>query len=473
MPTADESILAGLLSEIEAEEAGGGLTFGQWLPLISPEFTWGWDHLAYVRRALRRVTDGESKRLILELPPRHGKSEMVTIRYPVWRMLRDPGLRIAVGSYSQTLANRFSRRARKIATRAGVDISTERHAADEWETEQGGVFRAVGVGGGITGQGADLIVVDDPVKNRKEAQSKAFRDGVWDWWTNDMYTRLEPGGSAIVIMTRWHSDDIIGRILASDDGPSWERVRLPALAEPGDPLGRSDGAALCPDRYTRDALLAIQRVLGRDFQALYQQRPQPREGGMFKYADLMAEGRIIAADAVPARGRRVRFWDTGASLGGDYTVGMLVCLAENTFYIEDVVRGQWESDERRKVQRATAERDYLRHGSGVKQWQWVEPGSGGKDQEVDFIKLMRGFPAATLRTRKDKESNADIAASQVQGGNVRIVRAKWTSALVDELVEVFGGQNDDQADALSGAVLVLSNTLETSVGDNPLEGYRG
>lgn len=477
LATIDDRVIAGALAEFEAEGQTGApaddLTFGQWLPVVSPEYTWQWEYLRHIRRALRRITDGESKRLIIELPPRHGKSEMVTIRYPVWRMLQDPTVRVVVGSYSQTLANRFSRRSRKIAINAGVRVSMERHAAEEWETESGGVFRAVGVGGGITGQGADLMLIDDPVKNRKEAQSKAYRDTVWDWWTNDMLTRLEPGGSVIIIMTRWHLDDLVGRILASDDAANWEVIRLPALAEQADPLGRSDGAALCPDRYSRDALLSIRRVMGRDFDALFQQNPQPREGGMFKYADLAGPGRLIDADQVPANARRVRMWDTGASTNGDPTAGVLVALAGNVFYVEDVKRGLWESDERRKMQRATAEGDYLKRGAGIKQGQWVEPGSGGKDQEVDFIKLMKGFPAFTRRTHADKESNADIAATQVQAGNVRIVRAKWTSDFIDELTEFNSGAHDDQVDGFAGAVIVLSHTLVAGIGENPLAGYRG
>lgn len=466
-------MLAGAMAEVEAEAtalSGRGVPyFNAWLPRISPEFEWNWRHLSIIRRSLRRITDGEAHRLILEIPPQHGKSEQVTIRYPVWRMLKNPKMRIAIGSYSQTLANRFSRRARKLAIAAGVNVSRDRSAAEEWETEDGGTYRAVGRQSGITGQPADLLVVDDPVKNRKEAESKVFRDAIWDWWTNDLYTRLQEDAAAIVIMTRWHTDDLVGRILASDDAPNWEVIRLPAIAEDNDPMGRSPGEALCPERYTIDALNKRRVVLGRDFEALYQQRPQPREGGMFKFADLM--GHLV--DEVPRDGRRVRYWDTAASKHGDYTVGLLMVYAEGLWWVEDIVRGQWESAERRKVQLATKDADYARYGLEVKQWQQREPGSGGSDQAADFMLMMAGVPCETEPARVNKVLHADPFAAQVQAGNVRIKKAKWTSAYIDELTAFDSGEHDDQVDTSAGAFNKLALVPESGEGYNPLEGWRG
>ena len=149
-------------------------SFPDWLPTVTPSFNWHWPHLVHIQRQLQRVTDGEINRLMLFLPPRHGKSEMTTVRYPVWRLKRDPTMRVIVGAYNQTLANKFSRKARKIAA-GELPSSRERAAAEDWETEQGGGLRAVGVGGGITGQGGDLIIIDDPVKNREEANSQTIR----------------------------------------------------------------------------------------------------------------------------------------------------------------------------------------------------------------------------------------------------------------------------------------------------------
>jgi hypothetical protein len=257
-------------------------SFAQWLSIVTPSYTWHWQYLQYVQAQLDRVTTGECKRLMLFLPPRHGKSEMTTVRYPVWRLERDPSLKVIIGAYNQILANKFSRKARRIAEQR-IPLARDRAAVEDWETASGGGVRAVGVGGGITGQGGNLIVIDDPVKSRDEAESLAYRDRVWEWYTDDLYTRLEPGGSIILIMTRWHDDDLAGRILASDTAVDWTVISLPALAESNDPLDRDEGEPLNPERYDTAALLDIKQTLGsRSFTALYQQTPIPAEGGMFK-----------------------------------------------------------------------------------------------------------------------------------------------------------------------------------------------
>ena len=278
--------------------------------------------MRYIRAKLDRVTRGEIDRLMLFLPPRHGKSELVTVRYATHFLECHPDKNVIIGAYNQTLANKFSRKARAIAG-LRLKFNDTRTAVEEWETEKGGIFRSVGVGSGVTGQGGNLIIIDDPVKNREEAESQVYRDKVWDWYTDDLYTRAEPNAPIILIMTRWHKDDLAGRILASEDGKNWEVVCLPAEAEPGDPLGRTLGEALCPDRYDLTRLRRIKSVLGRSYSALYQQRPVPREGGMFKEIWLKLE------DVVPAQARRVRWWDKASTEGGgDFTAGTLVAYAE-------------------------------------------------------------------------------------------------------------------------------------------------
>lgn len=425
-----------------------------WLPAVTPGYNWAWPHIQYVREHLDKVTSGEIKRLIIELPPRHGKSELATIRYPVYRLERDPKTRVIVGAYNQTLAEKFSRKARRIA-RTRLQLSQERQSAEDWETTDGGGFRAVGVGGGVTGQGGDLIIVDDPVKNREEAESLTYRDKVWDWFTNDLYTRQEPGCAIVVIMTRWHKDDLVGRILESSTGKDWTVVCLPAEAEKGDPLGRNEGAALCPDRYPLNVLADIRKVLGRDYTALYQQRPQPREGGMFK------DFWFKRVDAVPRQARRVRWWDMAATDdGGDWTVGLLMAEAGGMYYIEDVVRGQWASGERNAKIRATAESDRAKYGR-VAYWGAQDPGSAGKDAAAAFVRLLAGFVVATEQETGPKDVRAEPLAAQVgagdantgddKTGNVAVLHADWTATLIDEFCDFPTGTHDDQVDAGSNA----------------------
>ena len=207
--------------------------FPEWLPAVTPEWIWNWKHQVYLYKRLEAVTAGACKRLMIFMPPRHSKSETVTVRYSAYRLERDPKLNIILGSYNQKLANRFSRKIKRIVA-SRVPLAPDRKAVEEWETREGGGLRSVGVGAGITGFGAGLIVIDDPVKSRAEAESEVYRDNCWDWFKDDIYTRLEPDAAIVLMQTRWHDDDLAGRLLKEmeeENGEQWEVVRLPALAE--------------------------------------------------------------------------------------------------------------------------------------------------------------------------------------------------------------------------------------------------
>ena len=382
---------------------------------------------------------------MLFMPPRHTKSEGVTIRYPVFRIEQDTEYRVIVGAYNQTLANKFSRKSRRIAKEVGITLATDRTAVDDWETTAGGGMRAVGVGGGITGQGGDLIIIDDPVKSREEANSMAYRDKVYDWYTDDLYTRLEPNGAIILIMTRWHEDDLAGRILNSDDGENWKVINLPAIAEDNDPIGRKIGEALCPERFDLPELQNIKRVLGRAFWGLYQQRPQEQEGELFKrsWFEIIPE----IDEEIDAR---CRYWDFAATQdGGDYTVGALIARSKRgTYYVEDIVRGQWSTHNRNNAVLRTAQEDILR--GNVSTCFEEEGGSSGKDASAAIIKLLSGYNVHARRVTGSKEVRAEPFAAQCEGLNVKIVKDKWNEDYIDELTSFPNGANDDQVDASSG-----------------------
>ena len=405
---------------------------------------WNWqpDHLRYIRSELRRVTAGELRRLMLFLPPRHGKSEMVTVRYSAWMLEQDPTRRVIIGAYNQTLANKFSRKVRKIC-RPRMELSKERTAVDDWETERGGGLRAVGVGAGVTGMGGDLVIIDDPVKNREEASSPTYRSRVWEWYTDDLYTRQEPGGSIVLIMTRWHEDDLAGRILNSESGPDWTVVSFPALAMENDPLHREIGAALWPERYDVKALLDYKQVLGRSFHALYQQEPQEQEGDFFKAS--WFNDNIVRE--VPVEAQRVRYWDKGATVDGDFTVGVLLAKENGNFYVEDVERGRWTSHERNQHILRIAQAD----GGDVAVHVEQEPGSSGVDSVQEIIRLLAGFNVRADRVTGNKSVRAEPLAAQAEAGNVKIKRAAWNADYIDELTVFPNGLHDDQVDASSGA----------------------
>jgi len=229
------------------------------------------------------------------MPPRHGKSELVSVWFLAWFIIMNPTKRIIFASYEADFAATFGRRVRNLVEALGpmfgVRIAQDSSAANRWDTTAGGGMFTTGVGGPMTGKGAHLLVLDDPIKNAEEAYSESRRKAIWEWWQSTAYTRLEPDGVAIVVMTRWHEDDLAGRLEREEKagGEKWDKLVLSALAEEGDPLGRAPGEALWPARYDLDALLGTDRAKGikravgsRVWAALYQQHPAPDEGGILK-----------------------------------------------------------------------------------------------------------------------------------------------------------------------------------------------
>jgi predicted phage terminase large subunit-like protein len=424
--------------------------FGAWLHDATPAYTWDAPHLRLIRQQLEAMERGEIDRLMIFMPPRMGKSQLATVRYPVWRLMRDPTLSVIVGAYNKTLAESFSRQSRRIA-REYLTLDEERQAADEWQTIEGGVLRAAGVGTGVTGKGARLICIDDPVKSRAEANSQAYRDACWNWYRDDLYTRLEPHGAIVLIMTRWHEDDLAGRILASEDAASWHVVNLPALAEEGDALGRAPGAALWPARFDEADLERIRTVLGTpSFTALYQQRPTPPEGGMFKRHWFDVVG------AAPREATRIRAWDkAGTEDGGDWTVGVLMAKsAAGVYYVEDVVRGQYSDLQRERIIEQTADLD--RQRGAVTIWLEQEPGSGGKDSARITVRRLAGYTVKAERSTGDKATRAQPYAAQCEAENVKVVRGAWNAAYINELAGFPYGTHDDQVDASSLAFTKLA-----------------
>jgi len=250
-----------------------------------------------IAAALQEVEAGRLQRLILTIAPRHGKSELTSKRFLAWFIGRDPYRHVALGTYNQTFAEDFGRAVRGIMQQPayeqvfpGVSLKRESQAADRMETTQGGALYFVGRGGSITGRGANLIIVDDPLKGAEEADSANDRDKLWQWFLNDLMSRfMDDQGAAIVIQTRWHSDDLVGRLTDptnphynAERAKEWKIINIPAIAEADDVLGRKPGEPLWPNRFGLKYLNAFKRDNPRGFNALYQQRPTPDDGDFFK-----------------------------------------------------------------------------------------------------------------------------------------------------------------------------------------------
>ncbi len=230
---------------------------------------------------LEAIERGEIDRLMIFMPPRHGKSELASKRFPAWCLGREPKRQIIGASYNSDLATDFGRNVRNIVAEREfaevfpeVSLAPDSRAANRLNTNHGGAYVAAGVGTAVTGRGADIALIDDPFKDREEADSERRRDLVWDWYRSTLFTRLTPGGAIVLIQTRWHEDDLAGRLLAHD-GAQWEVLELPAIDAAGE--------ALWPKWYDLPTLERIRRTIGpREWSALYQQRPAPDEGTYFQ-----------------------------------------------------------------------------------------------------------------------------------------------------------------------------------------------
>jgi predicted phage terminase large subunit-like protein len=238
---------------------------------------------------LEAVARGDIDRLMVFMPPGSAKSTYASVLFPPYMLAQDPKLTIIAASHTVELAERFGRRVRNLVVEhgnvLGFGLSDDSQAAGRWDTNRGGEYFAAGVRGPITGRRADLALIDDPVKSREEADSDIIRERVKDWWRNDLYTRLKPGGKCVVIQTRWHEDDLSGWLLEEQarGGDKWEVLSLPAVAEESDPLGRAIGDPLWPEWQNGAALVRVRDAVGpRTWSALYQQRPQPDEGTYFQ-----------------------------------------------------------------------------------------------------------------------------------------------------------------------------------------------
>lgn len=317
----------------------------------------------------------------------------------------------------------------------------------------GSEFMAAGILSGITGNRAHGIVIDDPIKGREQANSKTIRDKTWDAYKDDLMTRLVPGGWIVVIQTRWHEDDLSGRILPDDwncqsgkvackDGNVWEVLCLQAKCEvEGDPLGRSIGEYLWPEWFDRKHWAQFESS-PRTWSALYQQRPSPVEGDLFK------PDQIAVIDALPAEAKWARGWDLASAVDGDWTAGVrLGRLPDGKLVIADVARFRRGPDQRDAAIVNTAAAD----GRSTKQSIPQDPGQAGKSQVLYLTRELSGFNVVSSTESGDKVTRAEPIAAQINVGNVSMLRGGWNADFVDELRMFPNGTHDDQVDALSRA----------------------
>ena len=411
-------------------------------------------HLLLIRE-LEELAAGHTDRLMLLLPPGSAKSTYTSLVFPPWWLARFPQSSIIAASHTSSLARHFGRGVRSLveqhSIRLGYGLDPASRASHRFRTSSGAEYYATGVRGPITGRRADLILIDDPVKSQIEADSPAAREQLWNWFRSDLATRLKPGGRIVLIMTRWHPDDLGGRILEGPD--PWRVLKLPALAEAGDPLGRAFGAPLWPEWEDGEAIARKRTLLGeRAFAALFQQDPRPRTGRLFLPA------RIRVLDD-PVWTTAVRAWDLAATAqtagrDPDYTVGLKLGRdADGGFAILDVVRLRGGPHEVEEAIANTAAADGVSVTIGLPQ----DPGQAGRAQIRYLAKQFAGYRVVASPETGAKETRAMPVASQVNAGNLSLRRAPWNRALLEEMQDFPHGAKDDQIDALSRAFALLTD----------------
>ncbi len=412
-------------------------------------------HHEYLISRLQDVADGRCDRLMVQMPPGSAKSTYGSVLFPAWFMARSDKAQVIAVAHTASLAGYFGLGVRRVveghAGLLGMGIAKESKAASRFTLEGGAEYFATGVRGPITGRRADLILIDDPVKSWADAESQVARDALYDWYRGELSARLKPGGRVVLIMTRWHEDDLAGRLHGAEAG--WECLRLPAVAEAGDALGRPPGEVLWPEWQDAAAVARRRLEVGeRAFAAMYQQAPRPPDAALFRTE------RVQILPEAPAVRHCVRGWDLAASLPAagrrpDYTVGLkLGVTADNVMVVLDVVRFQGTPGQVEARIQETARKD----GTGVIVALPQDPGQAGVAQIAMLSRGLAGYKIVSSPEREAKVVRAMPAATQMDAGSVALVVAPWNDALLAELKAFPHSMKDDQVDALSRAVNTLA-----------------
>lgn len=411
------------------------------------------DHHKQICEKLEAVERGEIDRLMIFMPPRHGKSELASRRFPAWYLGRNTDKSVIAASYNSDLANDFGRNVRNIVASPDyghvfdMSLAPDSRAADRWNTDGGGAYVAAGVGTAVTGRGAHVLLIDDPLKDREEADSETIRNKVWNWYTSTAYTRLMPGGAVVLIQTRWHEDDLAGRLLEEMEsgGDQWEVLELKAL---------DDGKALWPDWYNVDALSRIRSAIGpRDWSALYQQNPTPDEGTFFlrdwlRYYDDPPQGlRVYGASDYAV-----------TEDGGDWTVHLVAGVSEaSDIYLLDLWRARTTPDV------------WVDAFIGLlQQWkpiEWAEE-NGQIIKSVGSLIDRRQQEEGAWCYRKafastaDKPTRAQSIRGRMAAGKVYLPRnAPWLADFISEMMAFPAGKHDDMVDTFALIGRMLSEML--------------
>jgi len=432
-------------------------TYRKWYDTTIPSYYLVPHHIDWLcEEVVQEIIEGRLQRVILSMPPQHAKSDTITRRLPVYWGEHFPGENALLTGYNQRFAEKqLSKPARDLAHERGI-LSSDATALDEWSFTTGGTVSVRGVGTPPTGiPRLRLIIIDDPIKSWEEASSETIRENIWEWYTGAIVQRFWPDTIVVIIATRWHEDDLIGRLTAQPDH-GWTVINFPALAVEGDVLGREVGEPLWPEQKPKKFILQQLKDAGaHKFEALFQGNPTPPEGSLFH------PDKIEIVEAIPAGLKSCLAWDLGATEDdGDWTAGVeLFGPDSDGIFYADVVRFQHEPNKRNRRIRQEAD---LRKPSRIRGPQ--DPGAAGKESAQKFLALHAGYSVVVLPVSGDKELRAEPSAAQVNAGNLKLLNSKYAKDFIEELRAFPRGRNDDWVDALADAMAERTAPTRKKIG---------
>ena len=407
-------------------------------------------HLQLIADKLQQIESGQIKRLMLFMPPRHGKSELCSIRFPAWYLGRNQQKQVIGCSYSENLAYTFSYAIRETISTTAYQrlwpVQLDTSGSVRWQlagkNNKRSSYIAAGVGGGITGEGADLLIIDDPVKNAEEAESEVYREKVYQWYITTARTRLQPDASIILVQTRWHMADLAGRLLEDAErdplADQWQVVSFPAI---------KDDKALWPERYNIPTLTNIRATIGsKAFESLYQGNPVAAEGNVFKrewwkyYKELPPFKRVIHS------------WDTAFKdkAQNDYSVNTVWGEAVNGYYLLDMWRQKVEYPELKRTAISMNSRD-------KPHMVLIEDKASGQSL-IQELRRDTAIPLMPVKVDADKSARAYAITPLIESGRVFLPEsAPWLHTFLEELSAFPNGEHDDIVDSTTQALRTLGN----------------
>jgi predicted phage terminase large subunit-like protein len=476
LPDYSKAALTAIAEEAKKEIARRSMA--EFTLYTDDKYQMNWHH-RLICEYLDRWVNKEIRRLMIFTAPRHGKSELVSRKLPAYIFGKKPDTSIISSSYSADLASRMNRDVQRIMdTSKYVELfpDTRLYGKNIRSVAQGsflrnsdifeivdhrGVYRSAGVGGGITGMGGEYIIIDDPVKNREEANSATYRDKLWDWYTSTLYTRLEKDGCILVTLTRWHEDDLAGRLvekMKEEDADQWTILSLPAICEEESKQPydiRQPGEALWPAKYDEKELKKIKTTVGTyDWSALYQQRPQPAEGAIFK-----REWMNNSYKQLPHQNMIIQSWDLPfvKSEQSAKCAGLVMGRSGAQIYIIDLVNDKMEFTENVTAMRTlTAKHPKARA-------KVVENKANGPAIVSLLKKEIPGI--VEFNPKGSKEERAISVTPYFEAGNVFFPDpsiAPWVHDLIEDLLSFPSGKFKDTVDALVQGILYLMDKPATS-----------